>query len=280
MESVSAVKMRKSQERALASRAYAHAAARILEHVSKTQEETLRPYTRERSEGKLLLVLVTSDKGLAGGVNSAVLKEAERFAAGRPCDTICIGRKAVEFANAHLGGELIAEYTNVSDELTLEDAEEMTEHIIERFKNGEYREVHVGYQSFVSTFEQKPRSQKLLPLDPAVLEEVVNHIRPARGRYADDTSFMWKGGNYHYEPGAEEVLHTLIPRLVTVMIFHALVESKAAEHSARMVAMKGATDKAKEIIRELTIRFNKERQSVITREVSEITGGIEAMKKK
>lgn len=278
MEAVSAVKMRKSQERALASRAYAHAAARILEHVSRTQEHALSRYTTPRTEGKTLLVLITSDKGLAGSVNSAVLKQAEHYIVHEACDSLCVGRKAVEFARRELNGNIVGEYTNLSDDITLDDVHDIARKLTELFATGEYKEVHINHQNFISTFEQRPISHKLLPLEPEVLADIVRGIRPTHGRYSDDETFMFVGGNYEYEPSAELVLEGLVPQLMTVMVFHALLESKASEHSARMVAMKNATDKSKEMVRDLTIKFNKERQAVITAEVSEITGGIEAMK--
>jgi len=278
MEAVSAVKMRKSQERALQSRAYAYSAARMLEHLAHTNEEALRPYTNVREKGKVLLVLVTSDKGLAGSVNSAVLKQAEKYIAHKACDSICIGRKAVEFAKRELSGSVLKEYVNISDDVTLGDVTEISEKILELFKTGEYKEIHINYQNFVSTFEQKPQSQQLLPLSPDALHQMVAGIRPEHGLHAKAEDYMKNTGDYTYEPSAEEVLKILIPQLVSIMIFHALIESKACEHSARMVAMKNATDKAKDMIKSLTIGYNKERQAVITAEVSEITGGIEALK--
>jgi F-type H+-transporting ATPase subunit gamma len=278
MGAVSAVKMRKSQERALSSRAYAHAAARILEHLSGTEEQALSPYTKPRTEGKTLLVMITSDKGLAGSANSAVLKQAESCIAAETCDALCVGRKAVEFARRELGDRVVAEYTNLADNITLAEVDDIAMRITSLFSKDAYKEVRIIYQNFISTFEQRPISAKLLPLDPEVLGSIVKGIRPAHGRYADDETFMFAGGNYSYEPGPEPVIEMLVPQLLTVMIFHALLESKASEHSARMVAMRNATDKAKEMVHDLTRKFNRERQAVITREVSEITGGIEAMR--
>ncbi|NCN52415.1 ATP synthase F1 subunit gamma [Candidatus Parcubacteria bacterium] len=278
MEAVSAVKMRKSQERALASRSYAHAAARMLEHLSVTGDRALLPYIESRPEGRILLVLVTSDKGLAGSVNSAVLKQAEQYIGMDACDSICIGRKAVEFARRQLKGKVIAEYVGVADDFTLADVEDIATKISDAFASGVYKEVHVNYQTFVSTFEQRPTSQQLLPLKPSVLRDIVAGIRPKEGMFAGDESELMRGSDYTYEPDAETVLKSLMPQLINIMIFHMLIESKACEHSARMIAMKNATDKTKEMIKSLTLKFNKERQAVITAEVSEISGGMEAMK--
>jgi len=279
MEAVSAVKMRKSQERALGSRSYARAALSILSRLSRTNDPSFKAYTEDRTEGKSLLVIVTSDKGLAGSVNSAVLKKAEGFLAEHPsCDTICVGRKAVEFAKRTSDGEIVREYMNVQDSVTIDDVLEIAETITARFWAGGYKDVSIVYQNFVSTFEQKPTLRQMLPLNGDDLEKVVRDILPKTGKYAEEDKKKMEVPLYTIEPDVESVMQVLMPQLMQIMVFHALIESKACEHSARMVAMKNATDKAKEMAKELTIKFNKERQAVITAEVSEITGGIEAMK--
>jgi len=276
MEAVSAVKMRKSQEKALGGRSYARAALSILEQLSKTSDTALESYTKERTKGKSLLVIVTSDKGLAGSVNSAVLKQAEQFLEGRDCDTICIGRKAAEFARRE-GKTVVQEYLNVQDDITLDDVVEISGLAMGRFWIGHYKEVLVVYQNFVSTFEQKPTLRQLLPLKQEDLKEMVEGIAPKTGKFSEDI-VETQNVQYTFEPNAEMVLSALMAYLLQIMVFHALIESKACEHSARMVAMKNATDKAKEMTKALTIKFNKARQAEITAEVSEITGGIEAMK--
>lgn len=278
LESVSAVKMRKSQERAFAGRPYVHAAMRILARLSQSQDGLAHPLAEKRETGKKLLVVVTSDKGLAGSVNSAVLKKAEQlFAAGGDVEVVAIGRKAVEFTQRS-GKVLVAEYTNISDDVTLEDVYAMTETIMERFIAGEYSEVDVLYQNFISTFEQSPTMRSVLPLDPAEIGFIMEGIKPKAGKWSDEAASADGHIVYEVEPSTEEVLNTLIPQLVQIMLYHALLESKASEHSARMVAMKNATDKSKEVIKALTIKYNKARQAAITAEVSEITAGVEAMK--
>ena len=278
MESVSAVKMRKSQERAKAGRPYVHAALRILSQLSSSQEATNHPLTLKRTEGKKLVVIVTSDKGLAGSVNSAVLKKVEEtFATEKDVDTICVGRKAVEFAKRE-GKTVLGEYTNVSDEVTVEDVYGITKIIMGEFESGKYKEVDVVYQNFLSTFEQEPTRRTVLPLDPAEIHYIMRGIRPRTGKGSEEVEPTDSSIVYTIEPSAEEVLSSLIPRLVQIIIYHALLESKASEHSARMVAMKNATDKSKEVIKALTIKYNKARQAAITAEVSEITAGVEAMK--
>lgn len=278
MEAVSAVKMRKTQEQALQSRPYVRTAMQMLRHVAVSREAKDHPFLMRREEGTTLLVVVTSDKGLAGSVNSAVLKLAEEYVAANPnTEIIAIGKKAADFAQ--FAGITVREtFTNFGDDVATEDVFDITRIATDAFSREEYADVFVLYQNFVSTFEQNPVMRRILPLTPEELEAVMRDIRPQKGKYSDDEALESKDVSYEIEPSAESVLTALIPQLVQILLYHALVESKASEHSARMVAMKSATDKTKEVTRALTLEYNKERQSEITAEVSEITGGIEAMK--
>lgn len=277
MESVSAVKMRKSQERAFAGRPYVHAALRILAQLGASDAGARSPFTLRRENGKHLLVVVTSDKGLAGSVNSAVLKKVELALKEGPADAVCIGKKAVEFARRQ-NLTVLKEFTNVRDDVAIEDVYEITSIVMDAFGAGEYKTVEVIYQNFISTFEQAPERRAILPLDPAEIHYIMRGIKPKHGKFSNDEVAADKAITYTVEPSAEEVLASLMPRLVQIMFYHALLESKASEHSARMVAMKNATDKSKELIKALTITYNKARQAAITAEVSEITAGVEAMK--
>ena len=278
MESVSAVKMRKSQERAFAGRPYVHAALRILGRLSESQDGLSHAYAQKRESGRQLLVIVTSDKGLAGAVNSSVLKRAtDNFANNPETDVIAIGRKALEFAKRE-GKNVVGEYTNVADDVRIEKVYDITKIIMDDFKNGTYKKVAVIYQNFISTFEQDAIKRNVLPIDPKDINDVMRGIKPKEGKFSDNRSGKDVKTTYTVEPSPEEVLNTLIPQLVQVMLYHALLESKASEHSARMVAMKNATDKSKEVVKALTLVYNKERQASITAEVSEISGGMEAMK--
>lgn len=277
MESVSAVKMRKSQARAFLSRPYMQAAMRVLTRVLAVPESGGHPLMEKRENGRYLLVLVTSDKGLAGSVNSAVLKKAEEYLVEQPeTDIIAIGRKAADFARREKK-TLLAEYTNVGDDVTVDDVYEMADVALQAFTAATHREVVVVYQNFLSTFEQEPTKRPVLPLDPAEVHFLLKGITPTKGKFSDIPYELNKQAAYKLEPSAEAVLNTLLPQLVQVIFYHALLESKASEHSARMVAMKNATDKSKEVIKALTIEYNKERQAAITAEVSEITAGVEAM---
>jgi F-type H+-transporting ATPase subunit gamma len=278
MESVSAVKMRKSQERAFLGRPYVHAALRILGRLAKADHGMQHPLTTPKTEGGVLAVIVTSDKGLAGSVNSAVLKQAEKlFAAHGVVDVIAVGRKAVEFA-AREKKDTLATYTNVSDGVLMSDIYDMSSKALEAFTTGNYQKVVVIYQNFISTFEQTPVVRQVLPVITDEINDVMRGIKPKTGKFSTDRLEAEVFAPYKVEPSPEEVLNTLLPQLVQVMIYHAVLESKASEHSARMIAMKNATDKSKEVIKALTIKFNNKRQAAITAEVSEITAGVESMK--
>lgn len=278
MESVSAVKMRKSQERAFMSRPYVHAALNIMTRVTHTAQDVEHPLTLPRHTGGVLLVIVTSDKGLAGSVNSAVLKQAEKiFHENILVDVIAIGRKALEFAQREKK-TVLSSYTNVSDSVTVKDVEAMTMQIIQAFADTKYQKVTVVYQNFISTFEQTPVVRQILPISVPDIHDMMRGIKPKVGMYSDNRLAQKKAVQYKIEPSVEAVLSALIPQLVEIVLYHALLESKASEHSSRMVAMKNATDKSKEVVKALTIKFNNKRQAAITAEVSEITAGVESMK--
>jgi F-type H+-transporting ATPase subunit gamma len=278
MEAVSAVKMRKSQERALSGRPYAHAALSILSRVAPSLLATRHPLTETRPGMRTLVVLITSDKGLAGNLNNAVLKEAVRVIANVPKnDTsfMCLGKRGYEFFEKR-GYRILSHRMNVRDDVSIEDLAELSNEAVRHFLANECDRVVVVHQNFKSTFEQQPRASTILPLDAAALTETVSGIVPKTGRFSS-VSDAPAPAAYTVEPSEEAVLGELLPRLSRVMLYHAMMEGKASEHSARMVAMKNASDKAKDVSKALNLVYNKARQAAITREVSEITGGIEAM---
>ncbi len=280
MEAVSAVKMRKSQERALSGRAYAAAALSVLERLSGTADLSRHPLMQER-EGKTAIIVITSDKGLAGSLNSGVIRTAERELARSDLATgdvvvYAFGRKGGDYFNAR-GFEMGINKSNVSDDITEVELRDITRALIDRT---DIAKVSVVYQNFVSSFEQIPTVHEIVPIKAKTMRAIVEGIRPARGKYAPQPTAerMPSPTAYTVEPDADEVLSVLLPKLINIAVFHALLENKASEHSARMVAMKSATDKAKEMAQIFTRKFNKVRQAAITREVSEITSGIESMK--
>jgi F-type H+-transporting ATPase subunit gamma len=277
MEAVSAVKMRKSQERALGGRAYAAAALSVLERLSGTADIARHPLMRERP-GKTAVIVITSDKGLAGSLNSNVIRKAQTLVNEHDKNEVIIyafGRRGGDYFAAR-GYTMGLSKTNVSDEITESEVQQFTKDIVE---HAEITSAFVVYQNFISTFEQAPTAHQIVPVKPETMKAIVEGIRPARGRYApQQAEETTRPAAYTIEPDADSVLSVLLPRLLNIAVFHALLESKASEHSARMVAMKSATDKAKEKAKDFTRVFNKVRQAAITREVSEITSGIEAMK--
>ncbi len=282
MEAVSAVKMRKAQERALAGRAYAAAGLSTLERLAGTADISRHPLMQEGS-GKTCIIVVTSDKGLAGALNSGVIRRVEHEITVRALHQkdiimITIGRRGGDFF-ANRGYDVRERHENMGDAVLEQELRKVTDKVVEWHKKGEVGACLVFYQNFISTFEQQPTVRQIIPITPAMMKEMVDGIRPARGRYAprkDENGHA--PAAYTVEPDTDSVLAVLLPRLLNMAIFHAVLEGKASEHSARMVAMKSATDKARDMAHSLTRVFNKVRQAVITREVSEITSGIEAMK--
>src|SRR3989344_761934 len=283
MEAVSAVKMRKSQERALSGRAYAAAALSVLERLSGTADISRHPLMGEVSGKKACFLVITSDKGLAGSLNSAVIRSVEREIAARSLDKFhvviaAIGRRGGDYFISP-GYDVRAKQENVNDAISETEVRDVTNKILGWHRDGEIGTCVVVYQNFISTFEQAPVARQIIPIAPTTMHEMVAGIRPAKGKYAPAIEVKPQATSaYTIEPDADTVLDELLPKLLNIAVFYALLENKASEHSARMVAMKSATDKAKEMAHSLTRTFNKVRQAAITREVSEITSGMEAMR--
>jgi len=279
MEAVSAVKMRKAQQRAIAGRPYARAALATLSRVAGSKALANHPLTRPDVVGKSLYIVITSDKGLAGALNSGVLRAVSRDIAAKglgpqSVGIIAVGRKAQEFfANR---GYTVEVYHPNTDQVTTEIIDQLVAESASRFAAGLYGRVVIAYQNFYSTFEQRAELRTIFPLSLEEFTKVVESITPRRGLYAEALPEV-PPQVYTIEGGEEEILAVVLPKLASVFVYHALLESQASEHSARMVAMKSASDKAAELTHSLTLTYNKARQAAITREVSEITGGMEAM---
>jgi F-type H+-transporting ATPase subunit gamma len=274
MEAVSAVKMRKTQNAAFAGRAYARAALSILTRLSGTENVKRHPLAQDKGGKKIALLLLTSDKGLAGGLNAGVLKKAMEALGGRVTSDVVVyayGRKGEEYFR-NRGYTIAKSYINKSDDVAIEVMEEIATELSDGFLSGKFDKVITVYTNFKSTFEQIPTMRRLLPLSLPALTEIVEGIVPAKGKWSDEVNLIAPPA-YEVEPSGDEVLGVLVPRLVAVSLYHMLLEAKASEHSARMVAMKNASDKSKEVVHDLTRKFNKVRQAGITREVSEIISG-------
>lgn len=280
MEAVSAAKMRKAQQKALSGRAYARAAAAILARTSGSRDLANHPLAAVRSVKRALYIVITSDKGLAGALNSAVLRASAADIAAQglspeDVEVVTVGRKANDFFASR--GFTIAAFHPNTDQVSSELLASLVHDAAARYMEGVVDAVKIAYQNFVSTFEQRPTLRTVFPLSLHELEQVVEDILPVRGVYAAPANAAENPSVYSIEPSEGEVLSAILPRLASIFVYHALLETQASEHSARMVAMKSASDKAGEMRSSLTLKFNKARQAVITREVSEITGGMEAM---
>ena len=278
MEAVSAVKMRKTQSSALAGRLYARAALSILARLSGSNDVARHSLANIRKVEKIALVILTSDKGLAGALNSSVIKAATEALTPYPVEFVTVyayGKKGEEYF-ARRGYRIARAFENKKDIVELSVMEELASELACEFSQETYDEVLVAYSNFKSTFEQVPAVRSLLPLSVANITQLVKDIVPVKGKWSD-VGVIESPAAYSMEPDGAEVLGSLMPRLVSISLYHVLLEAKASEHSARMVAMKNASDKSKEVAHDLTRLFNKIRQASITREVSEIIGGREAL---
>lgn len=278
MEAVSAVKMRKTQQVALGGRTYARSALSVLARLSGSADLKRNPLAVERAVKNTALVVITSDKGLAGALNSGVIKAAAAAVAGKSPETVRVyayGRKGEEYF-ARRGYTIEKAVENKRDDVPVSVMEELSQELSAGFTAGLFDEVVAVYSNFKSTFEQVPTARRLLPLSLEHMKQLVADILPTRGKWSTDVSTESPTA-YAVEPAADVILQVLVPKLVAVSLYHMLLEGKASEHSARMVAMKNASDKSKEVAHALTRKFNKIRQAAITREVSEIVGGREAL---
>src|SRR3989344_4956786 len=239
MEAVSAVKMRKAQERALATRAYARAALRILSHITDTVDVKQHPLVhKDPSKDITCIVLVTSDKGLAGSLNAAVIKKVQGFIGEhdlgpQTLEFICLGKRGYEYA-LRSGFRVLHHRVNISDSVSEEEVRSITDEIVALQIRGEVRKVYMTYTNFRSTFEQEAVMRQILPLRRAVLHDIVKGIVPEKGKYAELAAQNGKNSNgeegphaYTIEPEAREVLAEILPKLANIAVYHALLEAKA-----------------------------------------------------
>ncbi|MCL5025041.1 MAG: ATP synthase F1 subunit gamma [Chloroflexi bacterium] len=261
MEMVAASKMRRAQVMALATRPYADKMREALSSLTAQTQgtETLHPLLTRRPVKNICLVLMTADRGLAGGLNTNMIRYAASFILERsePVHLVTVGRRGRDWM-VRRSRHILAEFTQLGDRPSLNDTTPISRVVMDSYLSEECDEVHVAYTHFQSTLVQRPTSFRLLPIEP-----------PAEpiGRYLE----------FIYEPSAEEVLAQLLPRYVDMEVYHAVLEAVASEQSARMVAMRNATENAKEIVNELTLRYNKARQEGITKELLEIASGAQAL---
>lgn len=262
MEMIAASKMKRAQERGLAGRPYAEKISQVIAHlvaVPGEEDRALHPLLESRPVARIGIVHITPDRGLCGGLNANLNRWVAGFILERdlPTSVVGVGRKGLDFMRRY-GRDIRAEFTGLGDKPSLLDTLPIARIVIDDYTNHLIDAVYLVYARFVNTMVQKPVLEQLLPVEPASIP---------RGQNVD----------YIYEPGPEGVLSTLLPRFVEMQIYHAILESIASEQSARMVAMRNATENAKELIDELTLLYNKARQEMITREILDIAGGAAAL---
>ena len=268
MQMVASAKMRKAQQSAIAGRPYAALMNSVLAEVTAGAGEFSHPLMEKREVKKRAVIIISTDKGLCGGLNTNLLREAAKFDKNTTV-FITAGRKASQFI-ARTKRELVAEFT-YKDSPLFSEARAISKFAQDLFLGGKVDRVDVLYTNFVSTLVQKPEVRSLLPLgEIKALEAGVD----GAGEAAELTG---KGIEYLFEPTAVTVLGNLLPHYLNFQVFQYLLEAKASEHSARMVAMKSATDNAKQMIKDLTLEYNKLRQANITKELLEITTAQMAM---
>ena len=261
MEMIAASKMRRAQERGLAGRPYSEKITQVLAALAALpmEERALHPLLQRRPVAKISVVHITPDRGLAGGLVSNINRKTASFIleGSVPVNIIAIGRKGLDFLR-RTGQNIIAEFTGLGDRPSLIDTLPVSHIVIDDFSSAAVDEVYLAYTQFVNTMVQKPVMEKILPVEPAPIPAPENV-------------------DYIYEPGPDKVLGGLLPRFVEMQVYHHILEAIASEQSARMVAMRNATESAIELIDDLTLAYNKARQEMITRELLDITGGAVAL---
>ncbi len=265
MQMVAASKMRKAQQRALNGRPYAEELAKTLAAIARDGGgEELHPLLQERKEVKRELVIVIStDKGLCGALNTNLLRELNKFDAAKTT-FVAVGRKGAQYLG-RLKRDLAAEF-ELKEAFTFLECKQVSKFAIEKFLSGEVDKVTVAFTDFISTLRQEPTLKTILPVQNFEIRELHGtNTEPRKGGTAEPAI------EFLFEPSAVGVLEHLVPHYVHFAVYQMVLESRASEHSARMVAMKNATDNAKQLIKDLTLEYNKIRQAGITTELLEIT---------
>lgn len=262
MQTISASKMRRAQQAVLASRPYEEKLREILLSLTPYTDPEVHPLLQRRGVRRAAIILITTDRGLVGALNTNIVRATLRHAEQLPsAGYIVVGRKGIG-AIRRLRQPLIAEFSRLGDRPTTADTNPIARAAVDDFLSGAADEVYLAFTRFVSTIKQVPLLRRILPLVPA--EEERHELPPLQ---------------YLFEPNAEAVLEAVIPRLIAVAVYQAVLETVASEQSARMVAMRNATDTASELIQTYTLAANKARQWRITKEMLEIATGAEALAK-
>ena len=264
MEMVAASKMRKAQEQMNKARPYAEKILNVIKHLSQAHPEYNSVFFDKREVKKRAYIVISSDRGLCGGLNNNLFKKILDIVSENKSKNVescfaVVGNKSLGFFQ-RLGGEVIAQTTHLGDRPTIELLLGLIKITIDKFINNEIDEVYVSYNQFVNTVTQEPKIQQILPISSFERTEKYDHY--------------W---DYLYEPDAEEVIEALFTRYIESLVYRSIVENLACEQASRMVAMKAASDNAADLIDELQLIYNKNRQAAITQEISEIISGAAAL---
>lgn len=266
MKMVAAAKLRKTQGKVVAARPYADQLGNVMQRLlSSATGSWQHPLLEARQRRRVGYVVVTADRGLCGAYNVNAIRLAEQTLRQEdtPATLICLGRKGRDYFRRR-GYSIDLDYVDLGDEPNFIQAREMARQLVDFYQSGVVDELVLIYNEFISALHHQTVAKRFLPLN-AQTEELVDNAGP-------------EAVEYIYEPSPEGVLSTLLPRYVETQIYRMLLEAKASEHGARMTAMDAATSNAGEIIQKLTLTFNRARQAMITKEISEIVGGAEALK--
>lgn len=262
MEMIATAKMRRTQQRALAGRPYSEKIRQVVANlaIEPQTKKGIPPLLQKREVKKIYIIHMTTDRGLCGGLNTNLNRSVAKFVLEQkvPVSLITVGRKGMSFARIS-ALNVYAEFAGLGDRAGMRETLPISRVVIDDYSKGEVDLVYLAYPRFVSTMVQKPTMEVLLPVEPAKLPP---------GQI----------GEYIYEPGAPAVLNELLPRFVEMQVYRGVLELIASEQSARMVAMRNASEAAQDMIASLTLTLNKARQESITKEISEITGGAEIFK--
>ena len=273
MEMISVSKMRKAQERMRAARPYAEKVRNIAANLGKANPEYVHAFMKANDSRVTGMIVVTTDKGLCGGLNTNVLrvvtnKLREMQAAGVAIQAVAIGNKGFGFLN-RIGAKVVSHVTQLGDKPHLERLIGPVKVLLDAYGRGEINAVYLSYTRFINTMKQEVVLEQLLPLSAAKMQ--------ADSHASDTAAGTQHGWDYIYEPDAQAVIDELLVRYVEALVYQAVAENMASEHAARMVAMKAATDNAGNVIGELKLVYNKTRQAAITKELSEIVSGAAAI---
>jgi F-type H+-transporting ATPase subunit gamma len=274
MEAVAASKMKRAQDQVLGTRAYAQKAWEVLTHLAGqwTADEAMHPLLQVRPVRAVGLVLMTSDRGLCGAFNHNMIRRALEYietAGETTVQLITVGRVGRNFM-LRLGKPIVAEFSDLPASPRLIDITPIARVVINDFLEGQFDMVCLAYTDFITTLTQRPAIKRLLPIRTTELETqaMAEYVKDARPTMVSE---------YIYEPDPQTILGEVLPRFTELQVYQAVLESIASEHSARMVAMRNATESAAELVGELTLSFNKARQQAITSEIMDIAGGAEAL---